>query len=211
MAKDQQGLALAGAPEFGRRVRSRDRRLLWADRRSRWRPQICAWPATAILRWAASRLRRSTMIGGFRGDHPEVMSALRAAEAAVGSASERERRHLAAAKAWGQRQTSKAIVGWEAILADHPTDALALRLVQDAYFFLGRSAAIRDCAERVMPAWDRDNPLTSFVLGLYAFGLEETGDLKRAERLRSGGAGAQSARRLGDACAGPRDGDREPA
>src|SRR6202035_5636553 len=51
----------------------------------------------------------------------------------------------------------------------------------DAYFFLGRSAAIRDCAERVLPAWDRDNPLAGFVLGLYAFGLEETGDLKRAE------------------------------
>jgi tetratricopeptide (TPR) repeat protein len=34
-----------------------------------------------------------------------------------------------------------------------------------------------------MPAWDRDNSLTSFVLGLYAFGLEETGDLKRAERF----------------------------
>ena len=56
-----------------------------------------------------------------------------------------------------------------------------MRLVQDAYFFLGRSAAIRDCAERVLPAWDRDNPLAGFVLGLYAFGLEETGDLKRAE------------------------------
>ena len=56
-----------------------------------------------------------------------------------------------------------------------------MRLAQDAYFFLGRSAAIRDCAARVLPAWDRDNPLASFVLGLYAFGLEETGDLKRAE------------------------------
>ena len=67
------------------------------------------------------------------------------------------------------------------ILADHPTDALALRLAQDAYFFLGRSAAIRDCAERVLPAWDLDNPLASFIFGLYAFGLEETGDLKRAE------------------------------
>ncbi len=35
--------------------------------------------------------------------------------------------------------------------------------------------------QRVLPAWDRDNPLRSFVLGLYAFGLEETGDLERAE------------------------------
>src|SRR6202044_547913 len=92
-----------------------------------------------------------------------------------------ERRHLASAKAWARGATSQAIVGWETILDDHPTDALALRLAQDAFFFLGRSAAIRDCAERVLPAWDRDNPLTSFVFGLYAFGLEETGDFKRAE------------------------------
>ena len=70
---------------------------------------------------------------------------------------------------------------WETILADHPTDALALRLAEDAYFFLGRSEAIRDCAARVLPAWSHDDPLTSFILGLHAFGLEETGDLGRAE------------------------------
>ena len=150
------------------------------------------------------------MIGGFRGDHPEVTSALSAAEAAIGRASERERRHFAAAKAWAQGETSQAILGWEAILADHPTDALALRLAEDGYFFLGRSAAIRDCAARVLPAWDRDNPLTSFILGLYAFGLEETGDLERAEAFGREALAAQSPRRLGDPCAGPRDGDREP-
>jgi len=122
-----------------------------------------------------------TMIGGFRGDHPQVMSALRAAEVGIGRASQRELNHLAAAKAWARGEFSQAIMRWEGILAGHPTDALALRLVQDAYFFLGRSAAIRDCAARVLPAWGRDNPLAGFVLGLYAFGLEETGDLKRAE------------------------------
>ncbi len=122
-----------------------------------------------------------TMIGGFRGDHPEVMSALRAAEAAIGRSSQREQNHLAAARGWARGEFSQAIMRWERILADYPTDALALRLVQDAYCFLGRSAAIRDCAERVLPAWGRDNPLAGFVLGLYAFGLEETGDLKRAE------------------------------
>jgi len=100
---------------------------------------------------------------------------------ASGGGSDRERRHLAAAKAWAEGRTSEATVEWEAILVDHPTDALALRLVEDAYYFLGQSLAIRDCAARVLPAWDRDNPLMSFVLGLYAFGLEETGDLKRAE------------------------------
>ncbi len=182
MARDQQGLALAGSPEsaaaFDRAIA--DYYGLTGDPVGVLKSALAHDPGFALGGIAIAALY---MIGGFRGDHPEVMRALRAAEAAVGSASERERRHLAAAKAWGQGQTSKAIVGWETILADHPTDALALRLVQDAYFFLGRSAAIRDCAERVMPAWDRDNPLTSFVLGLYAFGLEETGDLKRAERF----------------------------
>jgi hypothetical protein len=40
---------------------------------------------------------------------------------------------------------------------------------------------MRDSIARVLPAWDRDNPLTSFVLGAYAFGLEEAGELERAE------------------------------
>ena len=34
---------------------------------------------------------------------------------------------------------------------------------------------------RVLPAWDPTNPLRSFVLGAYAFGLEESGELGRAE------------------------------
>ena len=36
---------------------------------------------------------------------------------------------------------------------------------------------------RVLPAWERGNPLTSFVLGAYAFGLEESGELGRAEEV----------------------------
>ena len=178
--KTSRGSTFAGAPElaaaFDRAIA--DYYGLTGDPVGVLKSALARDPGFALGGVAIAAL---TMIGGFRGDHPEVVSALRAAETAIGRASERERRHLAAARAWAHGQTSQAIAGWEAILAEHPTDALALRLVQDAYFFLGRSAAIRDCAERVMPAWDRDNPLTSFVLGLYAFGLEETGDLKRAE------------------------------
>src|SRR5271156_2372424 len=152
MAKDQQGLALAGAPES---ATSFDRAIadyygLTGDPVGVLKSGLARDSGFALGGVAIAALY---MIGGFRGDHPEVVSALRAAEAAIGSASERERRHLAAAKAWAQGETSRAIFGWEMILIDHPTDALALRLAQDAYFFLG----------------------------LYAFGLEETGDLKRAE------------------------------
>jgi tetratricopeptide (TPR) repeat protein len=180
MARDQQGLALAGVPEsagaFDRAMA--DYYGLTGDPVGVLKSALARDPGFALGGVATAAL---FMIGGFRGDHPEVMSALRAAETSIGRASQREQNHLAAAKAWARGAFSQAILQWERILADHPTDALALRLVQDAYFFLGRSAAIRDCAERVLPAWNRDNPLAGFVLGLYAFGLEETGDLERAE------------------------------
>jgi tetratricopeptide (TPR) repeat protein len=180
LARDQQGLALTGAPESARAF---DRAMadyygLTGDPVGALKSALARDPDFAL---GAVGIAALFMIGGFRGDHPEVMNALRAAEASIARASPREQNHLAAAKAWARGEFSQAIMSWEQILADHPTDALALRLVQDAYFFLGRSAEIRDCAERVLPAWDRDNPLSSFVRGLYAFGLEETGDLKRAE------------------------------
>src|SRR5271156_5125478 len=180
MAKDQQGLELAGGPEsaaaFNRAIANYYG--LTGDPVGVLKSALARDPGFAL---GAVGIAALTMIGGFRGDHPEVVSALRAAEAGIGRSSQREQNHLAAAKAWARGEFSRAILGWEQILTDHPTDALALRLVQDAYFFLGRSTAIRDCAERALPAWDRDNPLSGFVLGLYAFGLEETGDLKRAE------------------------------
>jgi tetratricopeptide (TPR) repeat protein len=180
MAKDQQGLTLAGSSEsaaaFDRAIA--DYYGLTGDPVGVLKQALARDPDFALGGVAIAALY---MIGGFRGDHPEVVNALGAAGPAVRRASERERRHLAAAHAWAEGETSRALLGWETILNDHPTDALALRLAQDACFFLGRSLVIRDCAARVLPAWERGNPLASFVLGLYAFGLEETGDLRRAE------------------------------
>ena len=180
MAKDQQGLTLAGAPESAAAfdLAIADYYGLTGDPVGILKRALARDPGFALGGVAIAALY---MIGGFRGDHPEVVKALGAAEPTIRRASERERRHLAAAGAWAEGKASQAILGWETILVDHPTDALALRLAQDGYYFLGRSLAIRDCAARVLPAWDRGNPLTSFILGLYAFGLEETGDLKRAE------------------------------
>ncbi len=182
MAKDQQGLTVAGSPESAAAL---DRAVadyygLTGDPVGILKQALDRDPAFALGAVAIAALY---LIGGFRGDHPEVAKSLGAAAAAISGASARERRHLAAAKAWAEGRMSAAILGWEDILVDHPTDALALRLAQDAYFFLGRSHAIRDCAARVLPAWDRDNPLASFLLGLYAFGLEETGELGRAEEF----------------------------
>ncbi len=182
MARDRQGLTLAGSPAsaeaFDRAVA--DYYGLGGDPVGILKQALARDRAFALGAVAIADL---FMIGGFRGDHPEVANALAAADAAIGGASSRERRHLAAARALAAGRMVEATLAWEDILVDHPTDALALRLGQDAYFFLGQSLGIRDSAARVLPAWDRENPLTSFVLGLYAFGLEEAGELGRAERF----------------------------
>jgi tetratricopeptide (TPR) repeat protein len=180
MARDQQGLTLAGskasAEAFDRAVA--DYYALSGDPVGALKQALAADPGFALGGVAIAGL---FMIGGFRGDHPEVAAGLRAAETAIAGASARERLHLAAVRAWAAGRASDATLAWEAILTDWPTDALALRFGQDAYFFLGQSLALRDSVARVLPAWDRDNPLTSFVFGAYAFGLEETGELGRAE------------------------------
>jgi tetratricopeptide (TPR) repeat protein len=182
MVKDQQGLPLAGGPEsaaaFDRAVA--DYWGLTGDPVGGLKSALAADPSFALGAIAVADL---FLIGGFRGDHPEVTNALAAAEAAISGASERERRHLAAASAWAAGRAFDAERIWDDILADHPTDALALRLVEDAHFMLGHSLAIRDSAARALPAWERDNPLRSFVLGAYAFGLEESGELGRAEAV----------------------------
>ncbi len=180
MAKDQQGLTLTGSPQS---AEAYDRAVadyfgLTGDPVGVLKQALKDDPDFALGGVATAGL---FMIGGFRGDHPEVRAALASAEAATRSASSRERMHLAAVKAWSEGRSPDAALLWESILTDWPTDALALRFGQDAYLFLGRSLSIRNSAARVLPAWDRDNPLTSFILGTYAFGLEEAGELGPAE------------------------------
>ncbi len=180
MAKDQQDLTLAGSPQsaeaFDRAVA--DYFALTGDPVGILKRALADDAAFVLGGVAIAGL---FLIGGFRGDHPEVTAALAAAEAAIRGASSREKKHLAAVKAWSEGRSPDATLVWEAILTDWPTDALALRFGQDAYLFLGRSLSIRNSVARVLPAWDPDNPLTSFVLGAYAFGLEETGELGLAE------------------------------
>src|SRR5271155_945671 len=99
MAKDQQGLTLAGAPEsaaaFDRAVA--DYYGLTGDPVGILKAALARDAAFALGGVAIAGL---FMIGGFRGDHPEVTGALGAARAAIGGASARERLHLSAVEAW---------------------------------------------------------------------------------------------------------------
>lgn len=121
------------------------------------------------------------LLSGEPGDSPAVQQALAAVEARAAVLTPFERDHLEAFRAWSCEDSRGAARQWEEILIEHPDDPWALRFAHDTYFYLGDSANIRDSIARVLPAWPVDHPLYGFLLGMHAFGLEETGDFGRAE------------------------------
>ncbi len=121
------------------------------------------------------------LLGGVRGDDAGVRLAIEKAEATIDGATEREHLHLEAAKAWAAGKLLRAAAIWEDALLDQPRDVLALRFALDTYFFLGHSQALRDAVARVLPAWSKEDGNYGFLLGQYAFGLEEAGNLAEAE------------------------------
>ena len=95
----------------------------------------------------------------------------------------REQLHLAALQAWAKADTDSAVALWDQILITEPLDILALKLQHFTLFWLGQPHYMRDVCARVLPAWNASVPGNGFVLGMYAFALEETGEYARAEKF----------------------------
>ena len=85
----------------------------------------------------------------------------------------RERVHLEATQLVVDGRWANACRAWDALLVDHPRDALALQWAQLWDFYRGDSAALRARPARALPEWDEHDPLYPHVLALWAFGLEE--------------------------------------
>lgn len=152
-----------------------------------WRGDPVATLQEAIERDADFALGHTTLaalasLGGARGDNMAVQRPLAEARARTQSMTSRERLHLAAAEAWAADDPGGAATLWEAALLEAPRDVLALRLAHDTYFFLGAAPQLRDSPARVLPAWAEGERERGYVLGMHAFGLEETGDYAAAER-----------------------------
>ena len=112
---------------------------------------------------------------------PEVARHVEMAEALTGNANDREKGHIAAIRAWLTGDLEKAVLRWEDLLLENPLDALALFSAHMTDFYLGDSTQMRDRIARVLTSWDKDVPLYGYVLGMYAFGLEECADYGHAE------------------------------
>jgi tetratricopeptide (TPR) repeat protein len=121
-------------------------------------------------------------LGGATGDAPAVQMALMAASGIAGQ-SLREQLHLSAASAWASGEIEAAAGFWESALKIDPGDLLALRLAHDTHFYLGASEKLRDVPLAVLPAYEHAPTQRGFVLGMAAFGLQETGRYAEAERL----------------------------
>ena len=66
---------------------------------------------------------------------------------------------------------------------EHPHDLLALQAGHLMDFYRASARDLRDRLARALPRWSAATPGRSILLGMYAFGLEETGDYARAEAV----------------------------
>ena len=94
---------------------------------------------------------------------------------------ERERGHVRALGLVLENRLWDAARAFEDLSVAYPLDVLALQVGQLVDFLVGDSRMLRDRIGRVMPLWSRDMPDYHAVLGMAAFGLEETGQYGRAE------------------------------
>lgn len=111
----------------------------------------------------------------------KVGECLAAAEAASSNATWREQASIAALAALHRGDPRSACRIWDEILVEHPRDLLSARLHHHNSFWLGRNTGMRDGAARLQSSWDESVPGYGFLLGMHAFGLEESGDYAGAE------------------------------
>ncbi len=111
--------------------------------------------------------------------HAKAVAACSRAEGGV--ATPREHAHFLGLQAWCDGDLITAVERWEKLLIDHPRDLMALNLTTSFYFHNGDARNLRDTVARVLPDWSEDMAGYGYVLGKYAFGLEECGEYERAE------------------------------
>lgn len=111
----------------------------------------------------------------------EARDLLDRAEPMIAQSNHRERDHLIALHTLLAGDWHGACREWEALLLHHPRDAFALQCAHLFDYYRGDSPNLRQRIARVLPEWDPADPLHPYVLGLYAFGLEENQLYDQAE------------------------------
>ncbi|WP_406864679.1 tetratricopeptide repeat protein [Streptomyces sp. HUAS MG47] len=97
----------------------------------------------------------------------------------------RERLHTAAAESLlaGDLRRGSALL--EELTVAYPRDALALFVGHQLDFLTGDALRLRDRIGGALSAWEEDDPHWGPLLGMYAFGLEESGHYTHARETGS--------------------------
>ncbi|MFO1294197.1 MAG: tetratricopeptide repeat protein [Rubrivivax sp.] len=111
----------------------------------------------------------------------EALAHLQQAQALAAGAAPRERMHLEAVQHVAQGRWRDACRLWDALLLEHPRDALALQWAHLWDFHQGDAVALQQRPARVLPEWDENDPLQPCVRALYALGLAECNLYAQAE------------------------------
>lgn len=119
------------------------------------------------------------ILSGIEASVPAMSASIVAIEDSA-TANERERRHAAVARLWVDGAAARAARDYDALVRDFPRDRLALLVAHALDFRLGRSTRMRDRIATVLPHWQLTDRGYGYVLGMLAFGLEETGRYDRA-------------------------------
>ena len=123
------------------------------------------------------------MLSSKRDGIPQARAALTRAAGTAKTMAPRERLHHAALDAWSRGDMRRAAGIWDTLLDEFPRDLVALKVSQFVLSYLGESERMRERVARVLPAWTEESRGYGFVLGCYAYALEEAGDYARAEEM----------------------------
>jgi tetratricopeptide (TPR) repeat protein len=121
------------------------------------------------------------LVSADRRVDPDLKASVAAAQSLAGSANDRERQHIVALRTWLDGDWRLAAFHYGRILLDYPRDSLALQIAHTIDYFIGDLDLLRDRIARALPDWDPNLPGHGYLLGMHAFGLEETGHFQQAE------------------------------
>src|SRR5262249_45510559 len=112
-----------------------------------------------------------------------LAASIAAVEATCSDPNDPARRHAAAARAWLDATPALALERYGATAIDCARDILARAVAHSLDFRLGRRRMLRDRVAQVLPEWEATAPNYASLLAMYAFGLEENGQYRRAEKM----------------------------
>ena len=155
---------------------SHELRCLIADPLASAQRAIAASPEFTMAHLLAAYLN---LLGTEPGGFEPARAALAAAQALP--MNEREAMHARAVEHLVNSRWHAAGATLEDLSVRWPRDVLALQAGHQIDFFTGHARMLRDRIARAVGHWHPNMPGYHAVLGMYAFGLEESGDYARAE------------------------------